>query len=63
MKVIAALLFFTLHTSSVLAGAEFDLFSKAMASYLTEQNKTPDKIIRYSDQSGSYACTVRGINA
>jgi len=37
MKVIATLLFFTLYTSSALAGAEFDLFSKAMASYLTEQ--------------------------
>ena len=43
MKVIAALLFFALYTSSALAGAQLDLFSKAMASYLAEQNKTPIK--------------------
>ncbi len=58
MKAITALQFFVLYTSSTLAGKEFDQFSKDMASYLTEQNKNPNKIIRYSDQNGSYAKAV-----
>ena len=55
-------LFFALllifHFSCVFAGEELDQFKKDISDYLLEQNKTPSKIIKYSDNNGNIARAV-----
>jgi hypothetical protein len=47
-----------LHSSAVFAGMEFEQFRKGVSEYVLEQNKTPNKIIKYSDSNGNVARTV-----
>jgi hypothetical protein len=46
------------HCSAALAGMEFDQFKKGISGYVLEQNKTPNKIIKYSDSNGNVAREV-----
>lgn len=46
------------HCSAAFAGMEFDQFKKGISEYLLEQNKTPNKIIKYSDSNGNVARVV-----
>jgi hypothetical protein len=51
-------LLFTFNCSSVFAGMEFEQFQKGISEYLLEQNKAPDKIIKYGDSNGNVARAV-----
>lgn len=54
--------FLIFHTSFAYAGEKFDSLKKEIADYLVEQNKTPDKIIKYGDSNGNLALTILSPN-
>ncbi len=50
--------FLILHTSFAYAGEKFDSLKKEIEDYLVEQDKMPDKIIKYGDSNGNIALTI-----
>jgi hypothetical protein len=46
------------HCSAAVAGMEFEQFKEGISEYVLEQNKTPNKIIKYSDSNGNVARVV-----
>lgn len=58
MKKAALALLLLIATPSAFAGAEVDAFRKDIATYMAEQQKTPKRIIRYTDKNGAAARAV-----
>ena len=58
MKKLILTLLIAFHCSYSFAGESLELFKKEISDYLVEQNKVPDKIIRYSDSNGNFARVV-----
>lgn len=58
MKRLIFTLLLTFHFSCAFAGDELGLLKKDISNYLSEQNKTPNQIIKYSDGNGSVARAV-----
>ncbi|MEW5943977.1 MAG: hypothetical protein AB1710_09020 [Pseudomonadota bacterium] len=58
MKKLIFTLLLTFHFSCTFAGDELGLLKKDISDYLTEQNKTPNQIIKYSDGNGNVARAV-----
>lgn len=58
MKRLIFTLLITFHFSCAFAGDEIGLLKRDISDYLSEQNKTPNQIIKYSDGNGSVARAV-----
>lgn len=58
MKRVILAILFVFQFSCAYAGEEFEKFIKDMATLSSEQSKTPDKIIKYSDSNGEIARAV-----
>ncbi len=58
MKSLIFTVLLTFQVSYAFAGEELNLLKKDITAYLTEQNKTPNQIIKYSDGNGDVARAV-----